>query len=126
MSIWQRYSIESRVREILGSAPPDRHHFGRAFLSPYQIAIEFEQLHRQDARLIGKLVGGKDTGTHDSLAKYVANQLSRRIRDGSLADIEGRHLSGRYLDSLKYDNQGATVASSLGRDDMSIFRLSST
>ena len=126
MSIWQRYSIESRIREILGFAPTTRHHFGRAFLTPYQIAIAFEQLHPQDARLIAKPVGGKDTGTHDSLAKYFANQLSRRIRSGSITDIEGRFLSGLYLDTLKYRNRGDTVTSSLGEADMSIFRLRST
>ena len=64
-----------------------------------------------------------DTGRHDSLAKYFANQLSRRIRDGSLTGIEGRYLNGRFLESLRYDNEGETVASSLGRANMSMFRL---
>ena len=123
MSIWQRYAIEPRIREILASVPHDGHHFGRAFLSAYQIAIAFEQLHPHDASLIAKPVGGKATGRHDSLAEYFANQLSRRIRNGTLSGIEGRFLNGRFLESLEYDNLGETVTSSLGKADMSIFRL---
>ena len=84
MSIWQDHSIETRIREILASVPDDGHHFGRPFLSAYQIAIAFDQRFRHEADLIAKPVGGKDTGRHDSLAEYFANQLSRRIRHRSL------------------------------------------
>ena len=125
MSIWQCHSIEPRIREILASVPHDGHHFGRPFLSAYQIAIAFEQRYRHEANLIAKPVGGKDTGRHDSLAKYFANQLSRRIREGTLAGIEGCYLNGRFLRSLQYDNRGEPVASSLGNANMSIFRLAS-
>ena len=123
MSIWQDHSIEQRIREILASVPDEGHHFGRPFLSAYQIAIAFEQRYRHQADLIDKPVGGQDTGRHDSLAEYFANQISRRIRDGKLPGIEGRYLNGQFLESLQYDNEGETVASSLGRANMSIFRL---
>ncbi|MDE0006123.1 MAG: hypothetical protein OXQ29_25820, partial [Rhodospirillaceae bacterium] len=79
MSIWQDHAIEQRIREILASVPDEGHHFGLPFLTAYQIAIAFDQRHPREADLIAKPVGGKDTGRHDSLAKYFANQLSRRI-----------------------------------------------
>ena len=123
MSIWHDHSIESRIREILESVPDEGHHLGRPFLSAYQIAIAFDQRYRDEADIIAKPVGGKDTGRHDSLAKYFANQLSRRIRDRSLPDVEGRYLSGQFLESLEYENGRETVASSLGRANMSMFRL---
>ena len=123
MSIWQRHSIEARIREILASVPRGNHHFGRPFFSAYQIAIAFAQRYPQVADHIGKAVGGRDTGRHDSLAKYFANQLSRRIRHDSLPGIEGAFLNGRFLQSLEYENRGETVASSLGEANMSIFRL---
>ena len=126
MSIWQDQSIESHIREILASVPDDGHHFGRPFLSAYQIAIAFEQRYPQEANLIAKPVGGKDTGRHDSLAEYFANQLSRRIRASNLPGIEGGYLNGQFLESLRYENGQETVASSLGRANMSIFRLTST
>ena len=123
MSIWQDHSIETRIREILASVPDDGHHFGRPFLSAYQIAIAFDQRFRHEADLIAKPVGGKDTGRHDSLAEYFANQLSRRIRSRTLTGIEGRFLTGRFLECLEYRNLGERVASSLGQANMSIFRL---
>ena len=73
--------------------------------------------------LIAKPVGGKDTGRHDSLTEYFANQLSRRIFAGTLSGIDGRLLNGQFLESLEYHNDGETVASSLGQANMSIFRL---
>lgn len=78
MSICEDHSIESRIREILATVPDDGHHFGRPFLSAYQIAIAFDQRFPRAAALIGKPVGGKDTGRHDSLAS-TCNQLSRHI-----------------------------------------------
>ena len=90
---------------------------------PTRSAIAFERLHPGDAGLIGKPVGGKDTGRYDSLAEYFANQLSRRIDKGTITDIEGRSLDGRFLKCLQYDNRGDTVTSSLGQANMSIFRL---
>ena len=123
MSIWQDHSIEPRIREILASVPDDGHHFGPPFLSAYQIAIAFEQRYPRAAAVIAKPVGGKDTGRHDSLAEYFANQLSRRIRAGTLAGIEGGFLNGLFLECLEYDNDGETVASSRGRDNLSIYRL---
>ena len=122
-SIWQDHSIEARIRDILESVPDEGHHFGRPFLSAYQIAIAFDQRFRRDANLIAKPVGGKDTGRHDSLAEYFANQLSRRIGHRTLPGIEGRFLNGRFLGSLEYDNGGESVASSLGEANLSIFRL---
>ncbi|MDE0367082.1 MAG: hypothetical protein OXP09_16115 [Gammaproteobacteria bacterium] len=126
MSIWQDHAIEQRIREILASVPDEGHHFGLPFLTAYQIAIAFDQRHPREADLIAKPVGGKDTGRHDSLAKYFANQLSRRIKKGDLPGIEGRFLNGQFLRSLEYHNRGETVASSLGRADMAIFRLART
>ena len=46
MSIWQDHSIEARFRDILASVPDEGHHFGRPFLSAYQIAIAFDQQFR--------------------------------------------------------------------------------
>ena len=126
MSIWHDHSVDSHIREILASVPESGDHFGRPFLSPYQIAIAFDQQYEHIARLIAKPVGGTHTGRHDSLAQYFANQLSRRIRNGELRDIEGRYLDGRFLESLRYDNGGETVTSSLRQANMSIFRLAPT
>ena len=128
MSIWDEFSIESRIRQILDVASRDTsrdksHHFGRPFLTAYQIAIAFVEAHPKDAERIGKPVGGKGT-RKDSLAQYLAWQLSRRIKSGELSGIEGRFLHRQYLLSLEYDSDAGIVESSLGQaSDLSMFRL---
>ena len=125
MSIWDEFSIESRIRQILDVASRDKsHHFGRPFLTAYQIAIAFVEAHPKDAERIGKPVGGKGTGRQDSLAQYLAWQLSRRIKSGELSGIEGRFLHRQHLLSLEYDSDAGIVESSLGQaSDLSMFRL---
>ena len=92
MSIWQDHLIETRIREILASVPDDGHHFGRPFLSAYQIAIAFDQRFRHEADLIAKPVGGKDTGRHDSLAEYFAAlpAYPQRLANGHRGPISQR------------------------------------
>ena len=123
MSIWQDHAVEARIREILASVRCEEHHFGRPFLSAYQIAIAFNRRHPDEADRIAKEVGGKGTGRYDSLAQYFANQLSRRIHDKVLPGIAGAFLNGRFLKSLEYGNESEAVVSSLGTANMSIFRL---
>lgn len=125
MSIWDEYSIEPRIRQILDETSRKQdHHFGRPFLTAYQIAIAFEKAHPKDAKRIGKPVDGKGTGQKDSLAQYLAWQLSRRIKSGELADIEGRFLHRQHLRSLEYDSEEGIVESSLRQSsDLSMFCL---
>ena len=125
MSIWDDFSLESKIREILDvTSHAPGHHFGRPYLTPYQIAISFAEAHPDDTNRIGKPVGGKGTGQKDSLAQYFALQLSRRIKGGQLTDIEGRFLHRQHLKNLSYDFGGENVESSSGHTyDLSMFRL---
>lgn len=123
MSIWEDHFIEARIREILATVPIDDHHFGRSFLSPYQIAIEFTERYPEITDQIEKPIGGEDTGQHDSLAQYFANQLSRRINDDPNIGIEGAFLDGRFLTTLEYERADQSVVASLGHQRMSMFRL---
>ena len=114
MSTWEQFSIEVRIRNILSTVPlrePD-HPFGHPFLTAYQIAISFAERHRAAYDAIGLPIGGKDTGERDSLAKYFANQLSRRIRSGAITDIEGRDLNLRHLRTLDFDFRDESVETS--------------
>ena len=125
MSIWDEFSIESRIRQILDVTSRDKgHHFGRPFLTAYQIAIAFREAHPKDAERIGKPVGGKGTGRKDSLAQYLAWQVSRRIKSGKLSGNEGRFLHRQHLRSPEYNSGDEIVESSLGQaSDLSMFRL---
>jgi hypothetical protein len=125
MSQWEELQIEPKVLAILDvwSHKPD-HHFGRPFLTPYQIAIEFERRFPRDFATIGKPLGGKGTGQQDSLAQYIALELSRRIADRRLTRVEGAFLSRSNLHSLQYAANGSIIeSSSMQAYDLSMFRL---
>ena len=123
MSKWEQFSIEARIREILSGVPlrAQNHHFGHPFLTAYQIAISFAELHRPAYRAIGLPIGGRDTGETDSLARYFANQLSRRIRSGAITDIEGRDLDLRHLRNLAFDFGARSIETST--ETLSMFRF---
>jgi len=82
-----------------------------------------QQYPSEFARL-GKPVGGAGTGQKDSVAQYIARELSARIKAGTIRNIEGRFLWRSHLQTLEYDDEGRTVQSSLGDTwDASMFRL---
>ena len=123
-SLWDELQLEDKIFQILSveSHNPD-HHFGRPFLTPYQIAISFKSLFPDDFARIGKPVGGKGTGQQDSLAQYFALELSRRISNGSIQNIEGRFLHRKHLITLQYEDEGKVVESSaMQAYDLSMFR----
>jgi hypothetical protein len=72
----------------------------------YQIAIEFKKRHANEFAAIGKPVGEKNTGEHTSLAQYIANELSRRIKSDNRYPIEGSFLHRAHLSNLSYDDEG--------------------
>jgi hypothetical protein len=125
MAQWDEYNFKDRIREILRDVHyyKENHKFGRPFLTAYQIAIEFAQRYPEDFRQIGLQVGGEGIGQRNSLAQYIAGQLSRRIDD--LADFEGSFISNNYLNELSFENNDVYVKSSLTDTeyDLSMFRL---
>ena len=125
MSLWEDFAFEARIRDILNVEPRrENHHFGRPFLTAYQIAILLAERHPEDIAAIGKQIGGRETGLSHSLAQYVARELSQRIRSRRLVGIKGRFLHGTHLKSLVYRSQHRDIESSTGTSsDLSMFRL---
>ena len=126
MTDWQRLEIESKVLCVLADAPEHdpTHHFGRPFLTAYQLAIEFEARHPAEAAIIGP-VGGAGIGQHTSLSQYLAHELSRRIKSGELPQVEGGFLSNLHLHDVSFGHPPNTIHSSLTKSqfELSMFRL---
>ena len=128
MSHWEELDIAAKLTEILSdvhyTAKPD-HHFGRPFLTAYQLAIEFANRHPEDVVTIGQPIGGSEVGQRSSLAQYLAGQLSSAIRDGRADHIEGSFLANRHLASVSFKHGDRTFDSSLTNTqyDLSMFRL---
>lgn len=127
MSKWERYDIETKVRAILSEVEyyKPEHHFGRPFLTAYQLAIEFEKRYNHEFTSLGYKVGGRGSGVQYSLTQYLAHELSTRIKSDEITDIEGGFLSNLHLDNIIFDNVGRKIESSLTKTnvDLSMFHL---
>lgn len=127
-SLWEEHAIEAKIIQILSDVSDydPEHHLGRPFLTAYQIAIAFAQRYSDTFEHIGLPVGGLDTGQRDSLAKYLANQLSRKVKAGDLSEIEGGFLSNDHLHDISFVSaDGTIIHSSLTHTPftLSMFRL---
>jgi hypothetical protein len=99
------------------------HPIGCPFLTAYQIAIEFALRHPDEAEQLGFPIGGAGVGQRNSLAQYLAGQLSRNIE--RLQEIEGGFLSNQHLHDISFNAAGEIIHSSLTDSGytLSMFRL---
>lgn len=127
MSKWQQYDLENRITQILSTVhdSADDHHLGRAYLTAYQIAIEFANRYPDDFSALGLPVGGAGAGQRNSLSQYFAQQLSRRINTGEIKHIEGGFLSNLHLNDISFISDGSLLRSSLTESGftLSMYRL---
>ena len=127
MSQWEDFRFEERIRQILQEVTYYRedHHFGRPFLTAYQIAIEYARRYPDDLNQIGLQIGGSGIGERNSLAQYIAGQLSQRMQSGALPDFEGGFISNNHLLEISFGNENQRIISSLTDTayDLSMFRL---
>ena len=127
MSHWRQLDIARKITEILRDVQyivPD-HHFGRPFLTAYQLAVEFTRRHPEDTSAIGQPIGGAGVGQRSSLAQYLARRLSSEIRDGTANHIEGGFISNQHLVKISFRDGTRVFDSSLTETqfDLSLFRL---
>ena len=117
MTKWDDNNMTAKILDVLADtrlAGGSGHHFGRAFATSYQIAIEIERRFPGTAAALGKHLGGAGTGAQDSVSQYVGNELSKQIKARGTA----HPVEGRFLSSIE------VVSSLTGTGfDLGIFRL---
>lgn len=125
MTMWDKFEFEKRIRKILRRSRyyQKDHHFKRPFLTAYQIAIVYASKYPEDFKKINKPIGGKDTGMRNSLAQYIAGELSRKIKAGKLPDIEGGFISNNNLTEISFQKGKIVSSLTFTQYDLSIFRL---
>ncbi|PSL56571.1 hypothetical protein B0I31_103324 [Saccharothrix carnea] len=127
MSVWARLEVLDKVRAVLRTVPianPAGHHFGRPFITAYQLAIKLDAAYSDVAKELKVEIGGSGIGKHNSLAQYLAGQLTRRIgEEGAAYPVEGAFLSKELLTSLRYAAGDKQISGSLNGYDLSMFRL---
>ena len=125
-SFWETHGLQEKFVGLLAEVSyyePD-HHFGRPFLTAYQLAILFKERYPEEFRRFGHPVGGRGSGVQFSLSSYLSGQLSRKIKNGELDNIEGGFLSNRQLRQIDFDDGRSTVTSSVTESqyDLSMYR----
>lgn len=128
MSNWEQYKFESRLTDILRKqnySPNPKHHFGKPVLSAYQLAIEYDKLYHSDVVAMGYSIGGRGTNVRNSLSQYIARELSRKIKNKSIANMEGIFLSNINLAKLVFNYNGSDIVSSStdSQYDLSLFMM---
>jgi hypothetical protein len=128
MSRWVEHDVEAKVVQVLADARYDTtHHFGRPFLTAYQLALALDRRWPGLKDAVGyPQVGGRDSGVRATFARYLAAQLSRRILSGDLTCVEGAFLADHGDLRIAYvDRAGRAVVTGLtgGTDELSMFRF---
>ena len=126
MSNWATHDLTNVVVEVLAAQPASDHHFGRPYLTAYQLAIALDQ-HAPDVRKhLALPLGGEGTGQQTSFPQYLAHELSRHITADQSYPVEGAFLAPAYTTAITYTApDGTRVDSSLHRAGfpLSMFRL---
>lgn len=136
-STWETEGVLDAILEALNSVHlnnPQGHHFGRPFVTAYQLAIKVDADHPNIRQALGPdlALGGEGTGAHHSFAQYLARELSRNIKrhmemqPPQWYPVQGRFLSNERVTELRYrDMAGAERKSSLTGTgfDLALFRL---
>lgn len=89
MSIWESEAVLDAVLAALGEPHPNNpqgHHFGRPYLTAYQLAIKVDAAQPTIRAALGTEVGESGIGAPSSLAQYLARELSGRIKRASEAN----------------------------------------
>lgn len=127
MGMWVKYGLDKKVREILKvpmQARVKKSHCGNPFMTSYQIAIAFKQKYPEDFEKIGKSIGGSGTDTHNSLTRYIAETLTKRVRNKKIKKVECGSLSITHREGIQFKDEEAIINSS-SKYDLSLFRLTS-
>jgi hypothetical protein len=128
MSVWQSENVGDKVLEVLESVPHSSgtHHFGRPYVTAYQLAIGLDQTHPEIRQALNYPLGGEGVGQQYSLVQYLAKQLSDQIRDDPAYPVEGAFLSNESVQNLAFAAaDGSVLTSSLTNTgvDLSLFRV---
>jgi hypothetical protein len=128
MSVWAEREVENKVLAILSDVHlvNDHHHFGRPYMTAYQLAINLDAWYPEVKTALMVTVGGAGTGERTSLAQYLARELSGRIKRDPHYPVQGAFLSNEAVRELVYEAaDGQPVTSSLTGSgfDLSLFRI---
>ena len=131
MSVWEDQKVEATVIDVLEEVPTrhESHHFGRPFITAYQLAIGVQERQPQLTGALNVSVGGAGTGQQSSLTQYLAREISRRAKADPGYPIEGAFVSNDRVLGMVFNGPGGVEVRSSAQEggwDLSLFRLRNT
>ena len=128
ISLWDENDLGRKIEELLAGVKfKADHHFGRLFVTPYQLAIMFKNSFPEDSKRMGYQIGEEGSGGQYSLASYLARQFSRKLEREELPNIEAGFQSNIRLSKVTLADSDGPVTSTATNSqcDLSFFRLRS-
>jgi hypothetical protein len=122
MNYWEDLGLEEKVLKILSEMPlfERARHFGRPFLTSYQIAIEFARRYPHDFAQMAMAIGGEEhIHQQGSLAQYIAQHLSAAVK-AHHPHLEGGILTYLHLEDMTFDYESEIIRPS--RFPVAMFR----
>jgi len=105
MGLWKELGIHKLIKDILVDVPAvnSDSYLGIPYVTAYQIAIEFAFKYPRVLEKIERSADINTVGQRIGLARYLADELSSRIRSGEITDIEGGFLSSQHLRDISFN-----------------------
>lgn len=111
--------IREGLREVHRQSRKADHDFDPPYLTAYQLAIALVERDKDFCNKLAMPLGGKDSGEGETLPRYLARELSRRIGTKEIEDIEGAFLSVKSIKHLAFTHDVIAAAA----EPFSLFRL---
>jgi len=130
MDLWEKFEMNDKVVKVLKEIPPgsDVDHFGPAYVTIHQLAVEFDQRYPAVRDELDVPLGGRGANRHASLVEYLTTELVKKIKlYGDVYPVEAVQLSSVRLGELRLKGPGGRdlVSTSKGKGgkDLALVRL---
>lgn len=124
MSFWQEHDLDTLMVRALRDhrGPRMGHHLGNfAFATGYQLALWLDENHPKITALKPWPLGG--SGSPNTWAQYLAGELSRRISQHELPEVEGGFLSDLKIPQITFRGRERSINDAEVSTPLAVFRL---
>ncbi len=109
MGLWEKFEMNDKVIKVLKEIPPgpDADHFGPAYVTIHQLAVEFDQRFPAVRGELDLPLGGFGANRHISLVDFLTTELLKQIKlYGDVYPVEAVQLSSVRLGELRLKGPG--------------------
>jgi len=130
MGLWEKFEMDDKVIKVLKEIPhgSDADHFGPAYVTIHQLAVEFDQRYPAVRDELDVPLGGRGANRHTSLVEYLTIELVKKIKlYGDVYPVEAVQLSSVRFGEIRLKGPGGRelVSASKGKGgkDLALVRI---